>query len=36
VWNVGYGAIVGRDAGPIVPDIEAISNDEAETLLLRD
>ena len=36
VWTVGYGATVGSDGGPIDPDMEAISEDEAEALLIRD
>ena len=36
VWTVGYGATVGRDGGPVDPDMEPISEDEAEALLLRD
>ena len=36
VWTVGYGATVGSDGGPIDPDMEPISEDEAEALLLRD
>ena len=37
VWTVGYGATVSRPTGgPIDPDMEAISEDEAETLLIRD
>lgn len=36
VWTVGYGATVGSDGRPIDPDMEAISEDEAEALLLRD
>ena len=36
VWTVGYGATVGSDGGPIDPDMESISETEAEALLLRD
>ena len=36
VWTVGYGATVGSDSGPIDPEMEAISETEAEALLLRD
>ena len=37
VWTVGYGATVSRPTGgPIDPDMEAISEDEAEALLIRD
>jgi len=36
VWTVGYGATVGSDGGPIDPDMEGISEDEAKALLLRD
>ena len=36
VWTVGYGAAVGSDGRPIDPDMEAISEDEAGALLLRD
>ena len=36
VWTVGYGATVGSDGGPIDPDMEPISETEAEALLLRD
>ena len=37
VWTVGYGATVNRPTGgPIDPDMEAISEDEAEALLIRD
>jgi len=32
-WTVGYGATVGSDGGPIDPDMEAVSKDEAEALL---
>ena len=30
VWTVGYGATVGSDGGPIDPDMEAISEVEAQ------
>ena len=36
VWTVGYGATVGSDGGPIDPDMGAISETEAEALLIRD
>ena len=36
VWTVGYGATVGSTGGPIDPDMESISETEAEALLLRD
>ena len=36
VWTVGYGATVGSDGGPIDPDMEPISEIEAEALLVRD
>ena len=36
VWTVGYGATVGSDGRPIDPDMEPISETEAEALLLRD
>ena len=36
VWTVGYGSTVSRTGGPIDPDMEAISEDEAEALLIRD
>ena len=36
VWTVGYGATVGSDGGPIDPDMEPISETEAEALLVRD
>ena len=36
VISVGYGCTVGSVGGPIDPDMEAISEDEAEGLLLRD
>ena len=36
VWTVGYGATVGSDGRSIDPDMEAISEDEAEALLIRD
>ena len=36
VWTVGYGATVGSDGGPIDPDMEPISETEAEALLLRE
>ena len=36
VWTVGYGATVGSDGRPIDPDMESISETEAETLLIRD
>ena len=36
VWTVGYGATVSRTGGPIDPDMEAISEAEAEALLIRD
>ena len=36
VWTVGYGATVGSDGRPIDPDMEAVSEHEAEALLLRD
>ena len=36
VWTVGYGATVSRTGGPIDPDMEPISETEAEALLLRD
>jgi len=36
VWTVGYGATVGSDGRPIDPDMEPISETEAEALFLRD
>ena len=36
MWTVGYGATVGSDGGPIDPDMEPISETEAEDLLIRD
>ena len=36
VWTVGYGATRSSTGGPIDPDMEAISEAEAEALLLRD
>ena len=36
LWTVGYGATVSRTGGPIDPDMEPISEIEAEALLLRD
>ena len=36
VWTVGYGATVGSDGRPIDLDMEAITEDEAKSLLLRD
>ena len=36
VWTVGYGATVGSDGGPIDPDMESISETEAEAFLVRD
>ena len=36
VWTVGYGATVGSDGRPIDPDMEPISEAEAEALLVRD
>ena len=36
VWTVGYGATVSRTGGPIDPDMEPISETEAEALLIRD
>ena len=36
VWTVGYGATVGSGGRPIDPDMELISEIEAEALLLRD
>ena len=36
VWTVGYGATVGRDGGPVDPDMEPINEVEAEDLLGRD
>ena len=36
VWTVGYGATRSRTGGPIDPDMEPISETEAEALLLRD
>ena len=36
VNSVGYGATVGSDGGPIDPDMEPISEIEAEALLVRD
>ena len=36
VWTVGHGATVGSDGRPIDPDMEPITEDEAEALLLRD
>ena len=36
VWPVGYGATVGSDGGPIDLDMEPITEDKAEALLIRD
>ena len=36
VWTVGYGATVGSDGRPIDPNMEPISETEAEALLIRD
>jgi len=36
VWTVGHGATRGSDGRPIDPDMEPISEIEAETLLIRD
>ena len=36
VWTVGFGATAGSDGRPIDPDMEPISETEAEALLLRD
>ena len=36
VWTVGYGATRSSTGGPIDPDMEAISETEAEALLIRD
>ena len=36
VWTVGYGATVGSDGRRIDPDMESISETEAEALLIRD
>ena len=36
VWTVGYGATVGSDGRRIDPDMEPISETEAEALLIRD
>ena len=36
VWTVGYGATRSSTGGPIDPDMESISETEAEALLVRD
>ena len=36
VWTVGYGATRGSTGGPVGPDMEPISEDHAEDLLIRD
>jgi len=36
VWTVGYGATVGCDDQAIDPDMESISETEAEDFLIRD
>ena len=36
VWTVGYGATRSSTGGPIDPDMEPISETEAEALLVRD
>ena len=36
MWTVGYGATVSSTGGSIDPDMEPISETEAEALLLRD
>ena len=36
VWTVGYGATRSSTGGPIDPDIEPITEAEAEALLIRD
>ena len=36
VWTVGYGATRSSTGGPIDPDMEPISETEAEALLIRD
>ena len=36
VWTVAYGATVGSDGRRIDPDMEPISETEAEALLIRD
>ena len=36
VWTIGYGSTTGSDGGPVDPDMEPVTETDADDLLGRD